>query len=179
MKYLLDYNEYDSISLALKENESERILTYYEAFGWEIYEKREDIRYFDIIHIKLKRRHVIPNKDRLQLLQVKMEAAVNGFAIARKNKHTASVITGLTLGVFALAFLVLGIFLIIKGWLLPMAVAFITLGALAPLLLIPMIRNTVKKENDRFAAKFKAMTAEISRIISLAKKLYGGENDEG
>ncbi len=174
----LDYNEYDSISLVLKENESERMLAYYRAFGWEVYERREDKRYFDILHIKLKRRHKIPNKDRLQLLQVKMEATVNSFAISRKNKHSPSLITALTVGVISLALVALGIWLLTMNLLIAMAVASITLGTVTPLFLIGVVKKMVEKENERFTVKFKEMTSEISRIISLAKKLYGGDNGE-
>lgn len=171
-----DYNEYDSISLALKENESERMLSYYKAFGWSEYEKKEDKRYFDIVHIKLMRRHKIPNKDKLQLLQVKMESLVNSFASVRKNKHSKSVISALSLGILALGILVLGIILLINRSLIPLAVAMIILSAVSPLAIVPFVKSTVKKEKQSFAAKFKEMTSEISEIISRAKKLYGEEN---
>lgn len=171
-----DYNEYDSISLALKENESERMLSYYKAFGWSEYEKQEDKRYFDIVHIKLMRRHKIPNKDKLQLLQVKMESLVNRFASVRKNKHSKSVISALSLGILALGILVIGIILLINRSLIPLAVAMIILSAVSPLAIVPFVKSTVKKEKQSFAAKFKEMTSEISEIISRAKKLYGEEN---
>ena len=171
-----DYNEYDSISLALKENEYERMLSYYRAFGWEEYEKNEDKRYFDIVHAKLKRPHKIENKDRLQLLQVKMEYVVNRFALTRKNKHAKSVIFALTLGVFALGFVILGIMLLINELLLPLSVSLCVLGVALPLFIVPLVKETVKKEQQSFAAKFKEMTSEISEIISRAKKLYGEEN---
>ncbi len=170
-----DYNEYDSISLALKENESERMLGYYKAFGWEEYEIREDKRYFDIVHIKLKRRHKIRNKDRLQLLQVKMESVVNRFALARKNKHSKSIIAGLTLGVLALAFLTISIMLFVEQILIPLSAAFFIVGIALSAAIAPVVKSTVKKENQSFAVKFKEMTSEISRIIFSAEKLYGGE----
>ncbi len=173
-----DYNEYDSISLALKENESERMLAYYKAFGWEEYEMREDKRYFDIVHIKLKRRHKIPNKDRLQLLQVKMESAVNRFALARKNKHSKSIIAGLTLGVFAIVFLTVGIKLFAEQALMPLSAAFFIVGIALSVAIVPVVKSIVKKEKQSFAVKFKEMTSEISRIIFSAEKLYGGKNGE-
>ena len=178
MQTQFDYNEYDSLSLALKENEAERLLGYYKAFGWEEYEKREDKRYFDIIHIKLKRKHKIPNKDRLQLLQVKMEATVNRFAFVRKNKHSRSVIMGLTLGTLSLGIMALGIWLLFTAVIIPLAIALIFLSAVSPVVIIPLIRKAVIDENEQFAAKFKEMTSEISRILLSAKRLYGGENDD-
>lgn len=174
----IDYNEYDSISLALKEDEAERMLSFYEAFGWEVYEKSEDKRYFDIVHIKLKRRHKIPNKDRLQLLQVKMEMAVNRFALARKNKHSKSVICGLTLGLFPLIFIALGILLIIKQLLIPISVVLFVAAVASVFAIVPLLKTMLKKENQAFAQKFKEMTSEISRIIFSAKNIYGGENGE-
>jgi hypothetical protein len=173
-----DYNKYDSISLALKENEYERMISYYRAFGWEEYEKNEDKRYFDIVHAKLMRPHKIENKDRLQLLQVKMEYAVNRFAQLRKNKHSRSVIFGLTLGILALGLAALGVMLLLNDVLLPLSVALLSLGLASPLFIVPFVKETANKENKSFARSFKEMTSEISEIISKAKKLCGEENDE-
>ena len=168
-----DYNEYDSISLALKNEESARMLSYYSAFGWEEYERRDDFRYFDIVHVKLKRHHKIPNKDRLQLLQVKMEASVNNFADIRKNKHASSIFLAVLLVVFSLAFIALGFFLAMRKIFISMAVSFLALGVLMPFALIPIIKKISLSECRRYAEKFKEMTAVISRIVAEARNLYG------
>lgn len=174
----IDYNEYDSISLALKENESERMISYYRAFGWEVYERREDKRYFDIVHVKLKRAHKIVAKDRLQLLQVKMEYLVNSFAAARKNKHSRSLIAALTLGVFAAGFIALGVCLLAAGMLLALSISLLAFGLVSPLFIVPLVKRIFKLENKIYAVKFKEMTAGVSRIIREAEKLLGGENEK-
>ena len=178
MKENFDYNEYDILSLALKENESLRLLEYYAAFGWQEYERCEDKRYFDIIHIKLLRRHKIPNKDRLQLLQVKMENVVNRFAFARKTKHSRSIIIALSLGIFSLGLLSISIYLLINQVLpiLSISLFFVVLGISVGTFLA--VRRIVKRENSEFMLKFKEMTSDIARIISRAKKLYRGESCE-
>lgn len=178
MREELNFMDYDSISLALKEKEFERMLSYYASFGWVEYERSEDKRYFDIVHTKLKRQHKIANKDRLQLLQVKMEAEVNRFALVRKNKHSRSIITALSLGIFALALVSLGIWLLISRTLAPLAIALCALGVISPIVTVPFVKRTVAKENARFAKKFKEMTSRISRILSEAKRLSGVENEK-
>ena len=180
MSAAFDYNEYDSISLALKKEESHRMLSYYRAFGWDEYERREDMRYFDIVHIKLMRRHKIPNKDRLQLLQVKMEALVNNFARVRKNKHSHSLLLGVGMGVLCVSLIALGSVLIFRKLLLSLALSFISLGAVIPFFTVAAVKRILISENKRYAEKFKEMTAGISRIIAEAKKLYSAEveNDE-
>ena len=178
MKTNFDYNEYDSLSLALKANESQRMLSYYEAFGWEEYDSREDRRYFDIVHVKLKRKHKIENKDRLQLLQVKMENEVNRFAVDRKYKHSRSVSVGATLSVFSIAAIGFSTFFIIRKLVIPLAVSVGALGVVMPFITIPLVKKIVENEKKNYALKFKEMTSKISRIISEAKKLSGGLDEK-
>lgn len=178
-----DYNEFDSISLALKEEELDKMLSYYKAFGWQEYERNEDRRYFDIVHIRLIRKHKISNKSKLQLLQVKMEAAVNRFAAVRKNKHSRSICFILTTAVLGAALAFLGLYLSFTLYqsgfkLAPLFSSISLIGVAVPLLLIPKMKALVREEKRVFLAKFKEMTSEISRIISKAKKLYGDNNED-
>ena len=58
----IDYHEYDTISIALKKEALDKMLEYYGAFGWQVYERNEDAKYFDIAHVRLVRKHKIKNK---------------------------------------------------------------------------------------------------------------------
>lgn len=176
----IDYHEYDTISIALKKEALDKMLEYYGAFGWQVYERNEDAKYFDIAHVRLVRKHKIKNKDALQYLQVRMEAVVNRFAAVRKNRHARSVSFGLTLSLAALGLIAGGFMLAaLKGGALfvSLGVASCFAGLSIGALTVPVVRKTVRHEKTRFSSKFKEMGSEIVRIIGSAKKLYG-ENYE-
>ena len=172
-----DYNEYDSLSVLIKKKESDAILGYYKSFGWEEYERREDKRYFDIIHIKLKREHKVANKDKLQLLQVELENSLNRFAVLRNKKHWrffAFFSLALLLAFFVIA---LGVSLLVAKQFLTLGVSFIALGASSFIFSIPIARKIFNYENRAYVLKFKETTSSVARIIFQAERLRG-KNDE-
>ncbi len=175
---MLDYNTYDSISLVLKKEALENMLSYYAELGWSEYERHEDSRYFDLIHVKLVRPHKIANKDKLQLLQVKLEAAVNRLGQDRRHKHSRSVIFGLTALVISLLFLGFGVPFVIffdEIWQLSVGICSIVLGLLIPALLIRPFLSMIDKERDEFGKRYKKTSAEIVRIIECARRQRRGE----
>ncbi len=176
----LDYNRYDTLSLSLKTDALEKMLSFYSSFGWKEYERKEDSRYFDIVHIKLFREHNIKNKDKLQLLQIRMEAAVNKFAIARRDRHSHSVIFTLASLILAVLVATLAVVLSLKIKTVPVIVACAFFGAsalAAPIALIPVIKRMWRRENENFMRAYREMGASISRIISATENL-GGDSDE-
>ena len=165
-----DYNEYDSLSVLIKRKESSAILSYYNSFGWEEYERRDDRRYFDIIHIKLKRRHKIPNKDRLQLLEIEMENAINRLAVLRGKKHWRTVAFAVLLSILSLFIAAIGVSLVLYK-LSPLGVSLIALAVLPSFFALPLLRKNFDSENKAYASKFKETTATIGRIIAKAERL--------
>lgn len=175
---MLDYNAYDSISLVLKKEALDNMLSYYTELGWSEYERHEDSRYFDIIHVRLVRPHKIANKDKLQLLQVKLEAAVNRLGHDRRHKHSRSVIFGLTALVISLMFLGVGVPFIIFSegiWQLSLGIGLALFGLLIPVLSIRPLLSMIRKERDEFGKKYKKSSAEIIRIIECARRQRRGE----
>ena len=154
------------------------MLAYYAAFGWEEYSRREDRRYFDIIHVKLKRPHRVMNKDRLQLLEVKMESIVNDFAELRKRRHAGSIAEALISLVSVLLLIGFGVYFIVKGVILSLAISLLAFSLVAPTLSVPLIKKRYAEEERSYAAKFKEMTAEISRILLEVKSLSEGVKNE-
>ncbi len=169
-----DYNKYDRLSLALKADALEKMLEYYSAFGWEEYERKDDSRYIDIVHVVLYREHKIPNKDKLQLLQLRMEGAVNKFAVSRRDRHAPSLILMLAASIFGTLLIALGALLAIEHRTVPMIItgSFISLvGLITPISIIPKIKRMFKAENERFMLAYREMGAVISRTISAAQRL--------
>ena len=85
-----DYNEYDHLRLTVKKDKVNEVVSAYNAFLFEEVERGEDKRYSDVFHLDLKRPHKIPNKDKLQYLQVQYEWAINKRAKAENEKHYKS-----------------------------------------------------------------------------------------
>ena len=171
-----DFEKYDTLSLVLKKEELVRMLGFYESFGWREYERLEDSKYFDIAHVRLFREHKIPNKDRLQLLQVKMETKINAFASARRKKHSKSVSIAVAFAVFGLLVFLFGMRLAFEAEkLFVFGISLSAVGLVIPLALIPAVKKCAEKENKRFASCFKTLAADMSRILSAAEKLYGGD----
>lgn len=71
-----DY-ENDRIDVAVKRDKQEEFCRSYREFGWELAESRPDARYGNIVHLVFRRPHALPNKDALQLLQVRLEIVWN------------------------------------------------------------------------------------------------------
>ncbi len=177
-KIEFDYHKYDSLELALKADAVDKMLEFYKEFGWELFEREDDKRYFDIVHVRLLRQHKIDNKDKLQLLQVKMEKSVNKFAAKRRDRHAASTIFGLTCGIVSLLMIALGILLLVKpggtagiGFGIPLIAA----GVILPLALILPLRKLIKREKEKFAEAYREMGAEITKILSLVRRIRGTE----
>jgi len=176
MKTNLDYNEFDQISLVLKKDVMELMLSYYAEFGWREYERYEDKRYIDLVHLTLVRPHRIPNKDKLQLLQVRLEFEVNSLARERRNKHSGSLIVGLTLLVFILSLLGIGIALLFAGAVPEMVAGsvLIALSLAIPAVCIRPYLCKISRERDVFGKRFKKHSAEIVRIIDAARRYSCG-----
>lgn len=89
-----DYDKYDYFVATIKTDRLEQITSYYKMFKWTMLESHDDRRYGDIEHITFYRQNKLANKDRLQYLQVCMEAELNNIgkynmrkAIFKKGKE--------------------------------------------------------------------------------------------
>ncbi len=178
-KESFDYKTFDSISLALKLDAKDEMLGFYRAFGWELYHEEEDSRYFDIVHVKLARPHRIKNKDKLQLLQVRMESCVNKFAVYKRDKHSASLINILSFSLGGAAFVIGGASLAVSlanPWLSALGIALAVIGAAVPLVQIPRFKRLFRRENRSYAEAYGAVSDEISKILATVRELGGEEN---
>lgn len=175
---MLDYNEFDSISLVLKRDVLENMLSYYSELGWREYERYEDKKYFDLIHLTLVRSHKIENKDRLQLLQVRLEAAVNRIGVDRKYKHSRSTVLGLSVLAASVVFITAAIgfgFFSSYPWRTPVSISALVLGVLIPAVFVSPFCRLIRKEKDLFLKKYKKNSAEIICIIEDARRLGNEE----
>lgn len=172
-----DYRIHDRIEIAVKRGELQRLLGYYELFGWRELERRDGAHLGSVVHVELLRPHKIPNKDKLQLLQVKMEATVNSMAIAKRNKHLSSLFAGLGLSLCAIALIALGLPLAFAGR-PALGIPLFSLGAALSFAAPLVVRRLLLREERRYSARYKAGVSEILRTLNAAVKLRGQDSDE-
>ena len=94
-----DYNNFDYLSVSVKSDQLSRILQCYRVLGWTEVKTEDDKRYYDMSYVRLRRPHKIPNKDRLQYLQVRMESAINSLVeiVGRAHVKSTAVISVLVI----------------------------------------------------------------------------------
>lgn len=169
----IDYNKFDSLSLALKAELFDKMLSYYEKFGWRVFEKYEDRRYMNIVHVTLIREHRIKNKDKLQLLQVKLESLINRMAKNRERKHRKTLFFSLCASAAFVLSAALAIFLATRRipalTLVGACLVFFGVGGFFAH--IPLSVRIYRKENASYARNFKRTSAEIVRVIERANTL--------
>lgn len=172
----LDYWNNDYLSLTVKENSVEEIVSSYGAFCWKEIERRADRQYSDVMHVTFTRPHKIENKDKLQFLQVCFEALINERSLINKRKHYKSqmmlslVLTlgvGVLLGALALVFFLQNTLSIVLGSTL------VALEACLTFFLAFKIRKIKIKETKRFNEKSENITKQINKIWAEAICLTG------
>jgi hypothetical protein len=175
-----DYHNFDRLAVTIKLDVEKEIVKRYSSFGWQEIERVEG-RFFDVIHVLFIRPHKIANKDKLQLLQVNMELAVNRAARLEMNKNakTAALSAlvgllgcGMIAGGVCLAVLLKGVLPIVFGSLL------CTLGALEVVAFIPLLRKISKRERAEFQKNYSSAIDQIKVACASAAALSGGKNEK-
>ncbi len=177
-----DYQNYDFIEIIVKKENAEQVISAYSDFSWEKISVKEDAKYNDILHVEFCRLHDIANKDRLQLLQVYYEFALNERADLKEKKHHKSKAGICNLIVFAMC-LFFGIWsLIFYTKTLPIFIGGIVLSLCALVLTVffaKKLKNLYKLENQRFKIEDIEKQEDINKILDEARLLtsakVGGE----
>lgn len=106
-----DYNSYDYLSVSVKSDILDSILSCYTSLGWRVVKRENDRQYYNMKYLSFVRPHCIGNKDRLQYLQVRMETALNGLSAAAVRRHSGSTLLCVFLCVLSLAAVATGLWL--------------------------------------------------------------------
>lgn len=170
-----DYKNYDYLSVSVKSDQLSRILQCYRALGWTEIKTEEDRQYYDMNYVRLRRPHKLPNKDRLQYLQVRMESSINSLVVIAKHAHVKSNVV-VFFGVFAvLAFAALGLWLIlafnsaalnILGW---VCVGISGAFAVAAVIVCSIMRRREKKTaTGKLIEKLRLVQSLIEEAVTLA-----------
>lgn len=171
-----DFRNTDFLKVAVKREKLRELEQRYACFGWTETECVDDKLYDNITELTFCRPHKIPEKDRLQLLQVDMEMAMNEFSKTERNKHSVSTAISLTIGTFAAVFIIGGILLILllsSVWSISSGILMMLIGALSIALLIPHIIKMRKREEERFEKILLESERVIERCCADASALTG------
>ncbi len=166
-----DYKNFDYLDVIVKKQNEQEIVDGYLSFLWQKFDAKEDKRYNDIVHLSFKRDIVVPNKDRLQLLQVYYETALNKRAEIEFNKHSKSIVAICNLAFFSLAGLFLvGVFIYFLKSLISVAIGgVVALFILAmDIFLASKIKKNFLSENISYQTKISQVENDINQILSNA-----------
>lgn len=172
----IDYKNYDKITIFVKRDKAEQVISNYTAFAWSVVEQKDNNRYEDIVDITFSRPHNIKNKDELQLLQVYMEDKLNEIGKLEKNKNAKSTTVGLVLGFVGLTMFDVGIWqLFAQSWIKQVWISIIMI--VLSLMLIGgcaiLTYKIYKKEKSNFEEDVKMLKSEIEAICKRAQNLLG------
>ena len=112
-RQIRDHKNYDYLTITAKVEREEEIIAYYATLGWEKVKVTEDKRFFDLDVVEFRRPHKVENKDRLQLLQVKLETLLNTYGALRHKRKAKSTTFGLFGGIFGCIAIAAGIALLV------------------------------------------------------------------
>lgn len=172
--------ENDYISITGKRVAAEHIEKCYGDFGWALTEKSDDKLYDDTVHMTFSRPHNIPNKDELQLLQVRLEIAFNKTGRYNEKKKSGALIS---LSFYLIAAIILaccGVCLIVfDGSLLTVICgSFLFVIAAAVLVLGAFVTVSVyKSDKIKYGLLIDEVTEEIGELCKRARELRGVVNE--
>ena len=170
----LDYREYDSLSLLVKREALDIMISYYRDFGWSVVRMDDDRRFFDLVHLTLARAHRIENKDKLQLLQIRLEGVINALGDAKRKKHKRTLWLSILCALFCAVLASLAVFCLVLGRIAP--AVFIFLGvSFAIAFCVFSVKRLFEWERAKYVSEYKAHTAKLISILERARRLVADE----
>ena len=158
-----DYNKHDKLVIVIKKTLKKQILSAYSFFKWKEVQSKKFLHLKGVEQIVLIRPHNIPNKDKVQYLQVCFERQLERVSKLYTFKNLKSIIFGLGVCILCFALILTGVIT---------ASALISLlGILAFILTVPVIFKLRKKENQIFRVKSQKILQESEEILQQVKVL--------
>lgn len=174
-----DHKNYDYLTITAKVEREAEIIASYATLGWETVSVSEDKKFFDLDVIEFRRPHKIENKDRLQLLEVKLETLLNKYGVLRHKRKAKSATFGLVGGIFGCIALAAGIALLVTEI---AELAAVVTGAIAIVIGLAMLtvvgvfmRRVAETEARDYSEKMAAVLKGIDEVCASAKELTRGE----
>ena len=166
-----DYRNYDRLFVTVKLNKLDELEECYRALGWECVDSRDDSVYRGRVHLVYRRPHRIENKDKLQLLQVYLESALNDEGRLESRAMPLTAATGIITGFVTLALVALGLclmYLLDNPVIYTAGIIFLTCSANMFLLAVTVTLKVFFGENKRRKTKLLNARAEIEAVLKEA-----------
>ncbi len=166
-----DYRNYDRLFVTVKLNKLDELEECYRALGWECVDSRDDSVYRGRVHLVYRRPHRIENKDKLQLLQVYLESALNDEGRLESRAMPLTAATGIITGFVTLALVALGLclmYLLDNPVIYIAGIIFLTCSAAMLLLAVTVTLKVFFGENKRRKTKLLHARAEIEAVLKEA-----------
>lgn len=166
-----DYRNYDRLFVTVKLNKLDELEECYRALGWECVDSRDDSVYRGRVHLVYRRPHRIENKDKLQLLQVYLESALNDEGRLESRAMPLTAATGIITGFVTLALVALGLclmYLLDNPVIYTAGIIFLTCSAAMLLLAVTVTLKVFFGENKRRKTKLLHARAEIEAVLKEA-----------
>ena len=177
-----EYLKNDHLTVSVKYGLAEEIKSAYRVFGWKLEEERKDKRYPNFVHMKFVREHKIEGKDRLQLLQVRFDVAINFIGKAGKRMGRRALCTGVVLALLGAALILCGsLFLFYFNTNLPMAfgVTLISAGAVVFILCVLAAIRLYMRDKRTYAGALAVIVENIRSTVKEASLITGILPDGG
>lgn len=172
----------DRLSITLKKRKRVELIARYEAFGWQVAEEQDDRLYSDLVHLTLCRPHTVAHKDRLQYLQVCMEADVNLLAKKERRRHAGAIALGIVCGLACFLACACGLGLILAPNSIPLRVTgglFVAAGLILAVCTVLAARRCVKRENLAFLKSEAELKQHLAALHREALSLTGQTPAQG
>lgn len=166
--------EDDKLAVAVKSDTAAKIRDAYRAFGWRLENQYDDVRFGDIVHMDFARPHKIEGKDRLQLLQVRFEVALNFLGRASRLIVARAVVIGILLGIIALALTVYGGVVVAYSTtsiFIASGFALISAGIIFFVLAVVTAGKVHSTDKQRYGAVSSVLRENIAALLSEARSI--------
>lgn len=180
MKITKDHDNFDYLSVSLKSEHADMLMKCYRALGWKAAHTEDDKDYADMKYVLFSRPHNVPNKDRLQYIQVRMESLLNASSERIIKRHRKSIALAVSFVIFGLLFAAGGLCLAlilprlavhICGWVCVGLGGVLSLGTIYPL------TKVRKDENKRLKTELEENFAQFEKFVREAAELSSVQVD--
>ena len=171
-----EYLKNDHLTVSVKYGLAEEIKNAYRVFGWRLEEERRDKRYANFVHMKFVRDHKIEGKDRLQLLQVRFDVAINFVGKAGSRMGRRALCAGVILALLGAALVLCGslfLFYFTANLHMALGVTFISAGAAAFILCILAARLLYVQDRRTYTGALAVIAENIRSTVKEASLITG------
>ena len=165
-----DYNKHDKLVIVIKKALKKQILSAYSFFKWEEVQSKRFLHLKMFEQVVLIRPHNIPNKDRVQYLQVCFERQLDKLSKSYTFKNLKSILLGLFLCVFSFLSILFGVILMVENY-LALGGVIIALAVVSLFCFSVFIAKIRRKENKAFNYKSQTILQQSEKVLQEAKEL--------